>query len=103
MLYYSYLFARGDGDVAVTWFSNAGDSLRLHVARIGTRRLAESEPITIESYGLSSRHEDPTKRSSAGEYAGVAILLDGSIAVLAPVQNEKASRYGLAFWRFTSR
>ena len=103
MLYYPYLFARGDADLALTWFSSSGDSLRLQVARIRTRGLAESEPMVIESFGLSSRHEDPNVRSSAGEYAGVTILRDGSIAMVAPVQNEKASRFGFAFWRFATR
>jgi len=103
MLYYPFLFARGDGDLAVTWFSGSGDSLRLNVSRLSARRLAEGEPIALESFGLSSRPEDPNVRSCAGEYAGVTILRDGTVAVIAPVQNERAGRFGFEFWRFTTR
>ena len=102
MLYYPYLFARGNGDVAVTWWSGTADSLRLHVASIAWC-MCEGEPFVVEAFGLSARHENPAIRSSAGEYAGVTILSDRSIAVVAPVQNEKASRYGFEFWKFTMR
>jgi len=107
-LYYPFLAARGDGDVAVSWFSGARDSLRVHVARVAAGRgsdaprVAESEAIAIDAFGLTARHEDPATRSSAGEYVGVAFLRDGSLALVTPVQNERGAKFGFTFWRFAA-
>lgn len=103
--YYPYLAARGDGELAATWFSGVGPSWRAHVARItmpkdGAPRIEEAPAIRPEIWGLSSRREDPAVRSAAGEYLPVIFLRDGSIAVVSPIQNERASRFGFTWWRF---
>jgi hypothetical protein len=42
-------------------------------------------------------------RSAAGEYLPVAFLRDGSLAVVSPIQNERAGRYGFTWWRIVVR
>jgi len=102
-VYYPYLAARGDGDLAATWFSGFGPTWKAHVARIRGTTLIET-PFVPEIWGLSSRRgENPTMRSAAGEYLPVAFLRDGSIAVVSPIQNEGANRYGFTFWRVRAR
>jgi hypothetical protein len=105
--FFPYLAARGKGELAVTWFSGTGPSWRAHVARIDVidgvpPRLTETT-LVPEIWGLSSRRERPEERSAAGEYLPIAFLRDGSLAVVSPIQNEKAARYGFSWWRITRR
>lgn len=95
-VYYPYLVARGDGELAATWFSGVGPNWKAHVARITSGRMVETMFVP-EIWGLSSRRENPQMRSAGGEYLPIALLRDGSVAVVSPMQNEHESRFGFAF------
>jgi hypothetical protein len=106
--YYPYLTARGNGDVAATWFSGLGPSWRAHVARIRVSEnrnpvLVEAPPLRPDSWGLRSRRENPDTRSAGGEYLPVVFLRDGSLAVVSPIQNERAQLFGFTYWRWRER
>lgn len=105
--YFPYLIARGDGDLAATWFSGQGAAWRAHVARMavgdgdGAPKMVETT-LVPETWGLTSRRENPGMRSAAGEYLPVVFLRDGSLAVVSPIQNERAGRYGFSWWRLVA-
>jgi hypothetical protein len=105
--FYPYLVARRKGELAATWFSGLGTTWRAHVARIdvvdrGTPTVAETT-IIPDTWGLSSRREPPDRRSAAGEYLPILFLRDGSLAVVSPIQNERAGRFGFTWWRLGAR
>lgn len=104
--YYPYLVARGRGELAATWFSGTGDSVKAHVARIvvpndpsSHARIVSARTFVPDSWGLSARRENPLVRSPAGEYVPVIFLRDGTLGVVSPIQNERAGRMGFTWWR----
>lgn len=105
--FYPYLVARRKGELAATWFSGLGDTWRAHVARIdvGDRNAPVVSETTIvpDTWGLTSRRESLDRRSAAGEYLAIIFLRDGSLAVVSPIQNERAARFGFTFWRLRTR
>jgi hypothetical protein len=103
--HFPYLAARGSGEIAATWFTGDGESLRWHVARVdlspdGSPRVAASEPLDIDARIGPDRPGDAAQRTSAGEYISVRFLTDGSIAAVSPIQDPLEWRYGFTFWRF---
>ncbi|HEX3662272.1 MAG TPA: sialidase family protein [Acidobacteriaceae bacterium] len=104
--YFPYLTARGAGELAATWFSGAGEALQWHVARIqvgpgtGRPRVVELSGLRTDSWTVSDETPSPV-RDTAGEYLCVALLRDGDIAVVSPIQNPETRRLGFSFWRFT--
>ena len=109
VLYYPYLIARGDGELAATWFAGFGDDLEARAAIITLRgvdsvpHVLRSPPFSPEVWGLSSRQEDPTQRNTAGEYLAITFLPAGRIGVVSPIQNERAGRFGFSWWVFQER
>ena len=107
LAYFPYLVARGQGELAATWFSGAGASLRWRACSIlisgpdPQPRVACSSPLTADSWapGPFPAAADQV-RSPAGEYLPVVILRSGDLAVASPIQNAQQNRYGFAFWRF---
>ena len=102
--YYPYLVARGNGELAATWFSGIGEQWRANMARIDVPESGQPAMRTTfivpDIWGLSSRRrESPSVRSAAGEYLPVAFLRDGSLAVVSPIQDERAGRFGFTWWR----
>jgi hypothetical protein len=103
--FYPYLVARGRGELAASWFSKRGDTIRAHVARLQTGagdtppRIAQSEPIQLEVFGSSARKESPTVQDTGGEYLALAFLRNGNLALVAPIQHETAKRLGFSWWR----
>ena len=103
--FYPYMVARGRGELAASWFSKRGDTLRAHVARLQTSegdtppRIAQSEPIPLEVFGSSARKENPAEQETGGEYLALAFLRDGNLALVAPIQHETANRLGFSWWR----
>ena len=99
--FYPYLTARSPGILAATWLTFAGDSLHWRVARIDMRgsadppRIVASSPMALESWTGEPVHAD-----AGGEYLPVALLSDGSVAVVTPIQNERVHRLGFTWWRF---
>jgi len=104
--YYPYLVARGPGELAATWFSGSGDSLRFEACKISVAGSA-SPPQKICSARLTPdtwRPDDPPStqlvRSPAGEYLPVLFLGDDGLAVVTPIQNQGTNHYGFSFWKF---
>jgi hypothetical protein len=42
-------------------------------------------------------------RDTAGEYMATLVLDDNIIAVVSPIQNPAAERFGFSFWKLTDR
>ena len=109
LLYFPYLIARGKGGLAASWFSGSGDSLRAHVARIAVGdadsapNIAVSSPITTDVWGWSARKADPKVRDTGGEYLALLFLHSGDLGLVAPIQDERANRFGFSWWRIATR
>jgi hypothetical protein len=101
--YYPYLIARGRGELAVSWFSGHGETLRFHVARLEVvagkpPRIVASDPIQLDTWNRT----DPTQRDTAGEYVGLTFLRSGGIGVAAPIFNPREGRHGITWLRFAN-
>jgi hypothetical protein len=102
VLYYPYLVARGEGQLAATWFSGHGDTLRAHVARFDAGdsgappRVIESPAFEIDSW---TGPESAPVQDSAGEYLAVTFLSHGGLGVVGPIQNARAKRFGFSWWK----
>ena len=103
--HFQYLVAGRPGEVAATWFTGQQASLRWHAMRIdipadGSPRMSESEAFDVDARIGPDRPGDAVRLTSAGEYISVAILRDGSLGVISPIQDPLEWRYGFTFWRF---
>jgi hypothetical protein len=104
--YFPYLIAHGRGDLAASWFSGHGDALRGNVARItvmpdGTPpAVAVAAPFVPESWVLPEY--GPSGRDPAGEYLPLVLLNDGSLGLVAPIQDVAARRVGFSWRRYTT-
>jgi hypothetical protein len=107
--YFPYLVARGHGELAIAWFSGRGETLYAHVARLHVSRrdalprLIESQPLRTDSWGGGRSVNDPQYRDTAGEYLGLTFLRDGGLALVSPIQNRRAQRFGFSFWKIEER
>lgn len=100
-VYFPYLIGRRHGDLAASWFSGRGDTLRFHVGKIDATdcakpRFLQAAPIEIDSWDRGT----PPQRGPAGEYAGVTFLRDGGIGATTPIFNIAKSRLGFTWLRF---
>jgi len=109
VLYFPYLVARGLGELAATWFSGRGETLQAHVGRIEVSdgdappRMITSPPFRPDSWRSGARPEDPPTRDTASEYLAVTFLSEGGLAVVSPIQNGRAQRFGFSWWRIEAR
>lgn len=109
MAHFQYLIAGRGGELAATWFTGSGETLRWHVARvnIGDRdtrpRVIEASPLRPDSWDPPDRPGDPPIRSTAGEYLGITFLRDRGLAVVSPIQDPMTWRFGFSWWRFDVR
>jgi len=103
--YFPYLSSDGtaaNGELAATWILHAQDTLHWQVAQIGVPQgdgvpaVTVAKPLALESW----RGGQP---EAGGEYLATALLRDGSVAVVAPIQNEDKGRLGFAWRRFVVR
>lgn len=105
--YYPYLIARGNGELAASWFTGVGDSLRANVARIqiaadtSAPQVALAPSFQIESFGMAAFGQSHT-RNTGGEYLALVFLRDGTLGMVLPIQNEAARRTGFAWRRYRS-
>jgi len=106
-IFYPYLIARGDGELAATWLVREADSLHWQAARIevghGTQapRVVQSSPLELDTFDPDTTRPGGIRRaSSAGEYLGVTFLRDGGIGVITPIQVPFTQRLGFTYWRF---
>lgn len=109
VMYFPYLVARGRGELAATWFSGAGETLRAHAAFIeisdsdAQPRISELPAFEIDSWTSGARPEDTLKRDSAGEYLAITFLKDGGLAMVSPIQNARDKRYGFSIRKIEIR
>lgn len=109
--FFPYLVARGDGELAATWFTASMkdmSDLQWQAARIdgaagdGQPRMLLSAPQALESRrpreSGGALFNDP-----AGEYLACSYLRDGSLAVVSPIQNRPEMRVGFTWWKFAAR
>jgi hypothetical protein len=108
IVFFPYLTARGAGELAATWFSRHSETLQAHVARIrvapatGTPRVIAAPPFQPDTWRGGPDAASPS-RDPGGEYLAVAFLDDGGLAVVSPIQNARAKRFGFAWWRVHDR
>ncbi|MEM7706901.1 MAG: sialidase family protein [Pseudomonadota bacterium] len=99
VMFYPYLIATADRELAATWFS-AADGRGLRVAKVslkeGEPQVSSSELLRFESWAET---EDGRQRDSNGEYAPIVRLADGDLAVVTPLQDARLERLGFSFWR----
>ena len=100
LAYYPYLASRGRGELAATWFTGADSTMRWHVAQLdadggGAPRVQLSQAMPLESW-----RGTPPRADAGGEYLATALLRDGSLAIVTPIQHESAGRLGFTWWRF---
>lgn len=104
--YFPYLIARGDGQLAASWFTGTGNAVVATVAYIetagdGAPRVARAPSFPPEAFQQGFPPDTATVRSAAGEYLGMSFLRDGSLGVAVPIQHPAAQRLGFAFRRYT--
>ncbi|HUQ18208.1 MAG TPA: sialidase family protein [Gemmatimonadaceae bacterium] len=102
--HYPYLTARGNGDLAATWWTGTDSDLRAHAARITIRNdsplVVMSEPFLVDAWKRQQPGDTTLHRDSAGEYFPVVLLDNGDLGVVTPVQNIPAKRTGFTWWKF---
>ena len=97
------------GELAATWFSGRGETLHGHAARLaigdGDRapRMIEAPPFRTDSWRFGERPEDTPERDTAGEYLALTFLRDGGVAIVSPIQNRRANRFGFSWRRLAAR
>lgn len=106
--YYPYLIAKGDGELAATWYLGSGIGVKWKAALIRVVRgrialLSMSKPVNADAWVPSSSETFPRVRSAAGEYTGLAWGSNGSISVATPIQDGDGHRFGFSYYRFEQR
>lgn len=102
--YFPYLVARGDGELAATWFSGRGATLQAHAAvmnagrRVRTPQFTTSQPFFPDTWMRGRSPSDPPVQATAGEYLAVAFLNQGRVVVVSPIVDARANRFGFCFW-----
>lgn len=105
--YYPYLTALGSGELAATWFSGAGESLRWQVCEIEIEspnfrpQVTKSDKLMVDAWRAGFPPISGTVQSTAGEYIPVLFLSEGPLVAVTPIQNKAANHFGFSFWRFS--
>lgn len=105
-LYFPYLIARGNGELAATWFSGLRDSVRANVARISVSADSSQAPVVRRAerfaFPAVARSDTSAKplRETAGEYIPILFLRDGGVAVVTTIQDRAQNRFGFSFRPF---
>lgn len=100
--YFPYLVARGNGELAASWYSGL-ERVEAHVARIDVGdgdappAIVETTPFQPDAWRFGAKPGEPRKRDTAGEYVPIAFLRDGRLAVVTTIQDDQAKRFGFAF------
>lgn len=103
LMYFPYLSADREGELAATWFSGRDADLKANVALItlddgveSTPRVTRAEPFQFDSFWRDQNGQ--LNRSTAGEYIPVIFLRDGRLATVSTVQNPEQDEWGFT-WR----
>lgn len=102
--HYPYLAARGDGELAATWWTGTDSDLRAHVARITVRgdlpRVILSEPLLVDAWRRQQPGDTVRHRDTAGEYFPAVFLKNGELGLVTTVQDVPEKRRGFTWWKF---
>jgi hypothetical protein len=109
--YFPYLVARDRGELAATWSSGEGDTLKAHVAKIDVGagkalpQVIESQPFQTEIFSRAPKAQpgDPLLRGTGGEYIAVMFLREGNLGVVTTIQNRPEKRLGFTWWKIVNR
>ena len=105
--HYPYLTARGNGELAATWYTGTDSDLRAHIAQITVRDdsslVVMSEPFLVDAWKRQQPGDTTRHRDTAGEYFQVVFLKSGELGAATAVQDIPAKRTGFTWWKFTSR
>lgn len=102
------MIARGQGELAATWFSDKDDNLRVHVAAIrvddgkAPPQVIESQPFQTDTW-WQNHPTEPVHRSTGGEYIPIVFLRAGGFGVVTTIQNVREKRLGFTWWKFAER
>lgn len=103
LMYFPYLAADQEGELAATWFSGRDADLSANVALITlndgadpTPHVTRVEPFQFDSFWRDENGQQ--NRSTAGEYIPVIFLRDGRLATVSTVQNPEKDEWGFT-WR----
>jgi hypothetical protein len=97
--FFTYLIARGEGELAATWFTAnmpGYASLRAHVAKV--QASDGSTPPSVRAAAFEIDATTGKAPTTAGEYLAATFLRDGRLAVVTPIQNRPAKRLGFSYW-----
>jgi len=97
--FYPYLIARGKGELAATWFTATMPgyaSLRANVARFEVDDAGAPPNVRTGSFEVDATTGKTL--TPAGEYVPAILLRDGRVAVVTPIQNGPARRFGFSYW-----
>ncbi len=99
LAFFPYLVANASGELLATWFT-ADEAMGLRVGQLGMGaakpQVLLSEALAFESWAET---DGAWQRDTAGEYATVARLANGDIAVVTPLLDPRVDRMGFSFWR----
>lgn len=103
--FFPFLSTNVGEKLVATWFVRDGEQLLLRVALINlsddgesdNHQIALADLVVPQTWVDTIEAREP---DSAGEYAPVLILIDGSIGVVTPIQDAHANRYGFTWRRF---
>lgn len=100
-LFFPYLIAREEGELAATWFSKTKqeDDLEAHVGYIN---LKDAIPSIRMTPALELECFRRNKYDTGGEYFPIIFLKDGSLAIVNTIQNDKDNRFGFK-WQPVSK
>ncbi len=106
LMYYPYLIARGDGELAATWYRGGGTAVTWQAATFRVDKtihgLSLSEPVLADAWDAPAQPSFPRVRSAAGEYTGLAWAPGGGIGVVTPIQDKEANRFGFTYRRLAA-
>ena len=103
--FYPFLKARGNGDLAATWFVTANGDLSARVARLDASgaeladlKVSISEPFGIDAWNEPRGEQTERTPTPGGEYLPVAFLSADRLGIATPIQDAHNDRWGFSWW-----
>jgi hypothetical protein len=109
VVYCPYLVAQGHGELAATWVSGPVAAFEANVARIyaedgnAAPRVVKAPPFRPDSWQREASTVAVRSRDPGGEYLALSFLKSGTLAVVSPIQDDRAKRFGFSVWRVETR
>ena len=97
--FFPYVIARGDGELAATWFTAKMPGFAsLRAMSQGFRCALPAGRRTSGRRGIRDRRDSRKRSNDGGRVLPAIFLRDGRLAVVTPIQNRPAKRLGVSFW-----